>query len=311
MKTDCIFCVKRGATSCRAASYPISSPPAKPGRMAFVAGAILVLSVALGVLSASITGTAATRNGYSDHVCPSASVDTSMFGLSVAAAEPEHLFRWPLTQPICWWDGRVVRRRPVRRCRRRGPGTRAQIERERRELHERTCREIDAIVAEFHAQLPRHRAKAIGAAYARYSTRHQDSIVDQVRAIFEYALAEESRNGGRRSKDGERRSRPRVLRRLFYCPEHERPLYVGGAYGRNLYCPFCDRLPPEERTIYSLLNRELALQRTCETLSELVRADAPLVKTVVEACRREAEALQRRDPEGVRPRGFVAQQTCG
>jgi transposase len=39
-----------------------------------------------------------------------------------------------------------------------------------------------------HALLPRHKASAIGIAYARYSTEFQHSIVDQIRAIFEFAV---------------------------------------------------------------------------------------------------------------------------
>ena len=55
---------------------------------------------------------------------------------------------------------------------------------------ERTRAEIDAIVNHFHGVLPKDKAKAIGAAYARYSTRFQDSIADQVRTLFESAVAE-------------------------------------------------------------------------------------------------------------------------
>lgn len=44
------------------------------------------------------------------------------------------------------------------------------------------------IVAAFHAKMPRKRAAAVGAIYCRYSTRHQDSIVDQVRKILEDAV---------------------------------------------------------------------------------------------------------------------------
>lgn len=51
-------------------------------------------------------------------------------------------------------------------------------------MWDRTAEEVDQIVAEHHAALPRYRAKATGAVYARYSTRHQDSIADQVRAIL-------------------------------------------------------------------------------------------------------------------------------
>jgi site-specific DNA recombinase len=45
------------------------------------------------------------------------------------------------------------------------------------------------IAAEFSARLPAQKAKSIGAVYARYSSRFQHSITDQVRALYEAALA--------------------------------------------------------------------------------------------------------------------------
>lgn len=86
-----------------------------------------------------------------------------------------------------YWDGRYVsgpmssaQRRKIRR-------TRAEIQEERRKLVEKTNREIDAIVQEFHEKLPREKAKGIGGTYARYSSRFQNSIADQVRTVFEAA----------------------------------------------------------------------------------------------------------------------------
>ena len=56
--------------------------------------------------------------------------------------------------------------------------------------HEETSRAIDKLVAEAHARLPRHLAKAVGAIYVRYSTWMQDSAEDQVRTILEFAVKE-------------------------------------------------------------------------------------------------------------------------
>jgi hypothetical protein len=75
------------------------------------------------------------------------------------------------------------RARPTRR--RKPPRSREELERERAELRQKTDHELDAIAAEYHARLPRAEAECLGAIYARYSTRHQDSIADQVRSIFE------------------------------------------------------------------------------------------------------------------------------
>ena len=71
---------------------------------------------------------------------------------------------------------------------RRGPRSKLKIERERIQAYERTSREVDGVVAAFHAMMPRTSATVVGAIYCRYSTRHQDSIVDQVRKILEDAV---------------------------------------------------------------------------------------------------------------------------
>ena len=60
---------------------------------------------------------------------------------------------------------------------------------QRLETQAQTEREIDELVAHFHARLPREQAKDLGAIYARYSSKFQHSILDQVRSLFEAALA--------------------------------------------------------------------------------------------------------------------------
>ena len=68
------------------------------------------------------------------------------------------------------------------------PRRKEEINKERLDLRQRTERELDAVVKEFHEKLPRSESKAIGAAYARYSSRFQDSVVDQVRTIMKAAV---------------------------------------------------------------------------------------------------------------------------
>ena len=63
-----------------------------------------------------------------------------------------------------------------------------EIQRKRVELLEKTHAEIDSLVTSYHAQLAEQDAVAVGALYARYSTRFQDSIADQVRSLLEEAL---------------------------------------------------------------------------------------------------------------------------
>lgn len=90
----------------------------------------------------------------------------------------------PLT---IFWDRRCVYGPLSSKARRKIRRTRAEIQEERRRLLEKTNRDIDTIVQEFHAKLPRENAKGIGAVYARYSSRFQDSLADQIRTLFEAA----------------------------------------------------------------------------------------------------------------------------
>lgn len=91
-----------------------------------------------------------------------------------------------------WWycDGRRMSSLRRRSPRRKGLAAKGEAERKRQELLKRTNREIDEIVAQFHTQLPRNQAEAIGVAYLRYSTRFQDSVADQLREILRHALVQ-------------------------------------------------------------------------------------------------------------------------
>jgi len=105
---------------------------------------------------------------------------------------------------------------------------------------------------------------------------------------------------GRKPKDGNRRSRPKLLNGLFVCPEHNQPLYVGGSHGTSMACKVCRVTPAKNRPLISGLNRKLALQLTCNQLAELVRGDIDLIDQIIMACQQEAASAQRPDPEGLR-----------
>jgi site-specific DNA recombinase len=62
-------------------------------------------------------------------------------------------------------------------------------EAERACLQEATSQAADRIASEAHAKLPRSKASSIGAVYARFSTLHQDCAIDQIRELFEHAVA--------------------------------------------------------------------------------------------------------------------------
>jgi DNA invertase Pin-like site-specific DNA recombinase len=68
-------------------------------------------------------------------------------------------------------------------------GRRDDAAERRRSEREEVAAEVEALAAEFHARLPRERAVGVGVIYARYSTRFQASIADQVRSCFEAAVA--------------------------------------------------------------------------------------------------------------------------
>jgi site-specific DNA recombinase len=147
----------------------------------------------------------------------------------------------------------------------------------------------------------------VQADYTRQIERDQplaQKQFDELRIVDDetwYAAArrlaeEEKRNAGRKPKDGDRRSRPRLLNGIFVCATHGRQLHVGGAQGTAMVCPECQGMSASDRPLFSQLNRVLALELTCRRLAELVRADSELVEQIVTAVRYEADRLQQPDP---------------
>jgi DNA invertase Pin-like site-specific DNA recombinase len=97
-------------------------------------------------------------------------------------------------------------------------------------------------------------------------------------------LAEQDRSrSGRKPRDGDRKRRPRLAHGLFYCPTHNRALYVGGVHGRYLQCKHCQGENADSRTLFSQLPRQRAVRLTCERLAALVRDDEALVASIEQA----------------------------
>jgi hypothetical protein len=101
---------------------------------------------------------------------------------------------------------------------------------------------------------------------------------------------------GRKPKDGNCKSRPKVLNGIFRCPVHEVPLYVGGVHGEYMFCKRCKELRITDQPLYSQLPRELALSLTCKKLSDLIREDDELVSKIAKAIRDQSTIMQRLDP---------------
>jgi site-specific DNA recombinase len=60
---------------------------------------------------------------------------------------------------------------------------------DRKRLQEETAAAADRIAAEAHAAMPRSKAESVGAIYVRFSTLFQDSAVDQIRELYDFAVA--------------------------------------------------------------------------------------------------------------------------
>lgn len=121
-------------------------------------------------------------------------------------------------------------------------------------------------------------------------------VSDELWYAAQVRLTKEGDNSGRKPEDGDRASRPKLLNGLLICPVHDRPLYVGGPFGRAMICRSCQGLSAAKRPVFTLLNRRLAAEMTCRKLAELVRADNGLIETITAACLREVETAQKPDP---------------
>jgi len=125
---------------------------------------------------------------------------------------------------------------------------------------------------------------------------HLRIVPDDLWFRAQLRLARLPNRSGRKPAGGDRKSHPRLLNGLLYCPKHDRPLYVGGGHGKLMYCKDCRATPPEERPLFSLLNRQHALVQTCRSVQALVRRGDELVRDVVAACRDAAARAQRPNP---------------
>ena len=99
----------------------------------------------------------------------------------------------PMPANAPWVGGLIQGRERISRTsarRRGGRRSKAEIDDDRRERLARTIKEIDELYAEYELQLPADfRIQRIGTAYARFSTRFQDSVSDQIRTLLDHALS--------------------------------------------------------------------------------------------------------------------------
>ena len=113
------------------------------------------------------------------------------------------------------------------------------------------------------------------------------------------------KNAGRKPRDGNTLTRPRILNGLLICKEHNRRLKVGGTDGHHMFCMACRTLPKSKRPLYSYLNRALALRLICRAIATAIQEDLQLLGDLIEPFLREVELLQRQDTgalDGLRKR---------
>jgi DNA invertase Pin-like site-specific DNA recombinase len=102
--------------------------------------------------------------------------------------------------------------------------------------------------------------------------------------------------GGRKPKDGNRTTRPRVLNGLLRCKVHDRPLKVCGDFGQWMCCPICMTLPRATRPLITYLNRMQATRQVCAAIAARIRSDAALVPAIIRACQDAATAAGAAEP---------------
>ena len=125
---------------------------------------------------------------------------------------------------------------------------------------------------------------------------HLRIVADPLWHAAQARLAQNRRAAGRKSKDGVRAKRPRLLNGFFWCPEHNRALEVSGGFGHAMVCRDCRATDAATRPLYSYLDRQLALQVIGQRLVDLLRADEDLIQRIITACQTQAEQLQQADP---------------
>lgn len=124
-------------------------------------------------------------------------------------------------------------------------------------------------------------------------------ILDDIFYAAQKRLDENSNGRGRGPVDGNRITRPKVLNGYFRCPEHDRALLVSGRNGQYMSCPDCQNETRSERSLYSQLNRKVALELLCKRFTALIQSDPELIDQIVKACQEEADRLQRPDPDQI------------
>lgn len=107
-------------------------------------------------------------------------------------------------------------------------------------------------------------------------------------------LADYRSRGGRHPKDGDRKSRPKILNKYLFCQYHpQQRLHVCGSHGDKMTCPVC--VEGKDRHLFNALPRVAATRAVLGTIGRLASQDADLATQAIAACVRHAQGLQQPD----------------
>lgn len=123
-------------------------------------------------------------------------------------------------------------------------------------------------------------------------------VTDDLWYAAQARLVEQQNTSGRRASGKHSEQQPRLLNGLLFCCGHEAPqrLYVAGTNGRAMECPICRGLPPEQRNLYSDIDRVHATRMICEKIQLLICSDETLLRQVVDRCQELARSAEAPSP---------------
>lgn len=126
---------------------------------------------------------------------------------------------------------------------------------------------------------------------------HLRIVSDELWYAAQARLVTHARPSGRPpAANSEKPRRPRFIEGLLYCPTHDRPLLVSGAYGKRLCCPDCRRMFAKDRPLFSLVPRKLAERVLLDYLAQAVTCSESIIDRLVEACEQAVDAAAVPDP---------------
>ncbi|QEG24785.1 recombinase family protein [Mariniblastus fucicola] len=128
---------------------------------------------------------------------------------------------------------------------------------------------------------------------------HSELQIVESRIWFEAQrlIAIAKSNGGRRRGKSSEPTGSELIRRLFVCPQHQRPTWISGD---NIFCPECNKLQREQRCLVSKLPTKLASKLLIEKIVGFITEDKDFVRDAHKAYVEALESGEVVDPNEIR-----------